>query len=240
MTSVPRGPADRPMSPHLTVWRWHVTMLASILVRISGGALAVGALFVVMALMFIGGASGSTAGGIKVNTFAVLIIAIISTVKGEPSATAFGRRIKHAIVYRALAVLILGLGPVDWRGEIRRLPAEAVRALGTSPQEQAVQATVAASGLSLPVVVHERSQRDTRSNAVVHGLGPTRRMVIDDTRLARPVDEVVAVVAHELAHQQLRDVERAVLASAILMGLLAVAVRWGWTDPTARRAMGLD
>ena len=37
----------RPLSPHLQVWRWHVTMLASILVRISGGALAVGAVFVV-------------------------------------------------------------------------------------------------------------------------------------------------------------------------------------------------
>jgi trk system potassium uptake protein TrkH len=74
------------------------------------GALVESTLFVVMALMFIGGASGSTAGGIKVNTLAVLVIAIISTVKGEPSATAFGRRIKHAIVYRALAVLILALG----------------------------------------------------------------------------------------------------------------------------------
>lgn len=74
------------------------------------GALVESTLFVVMALMFIGGASGSTAGGIKVNTFAVLVIAIISTVKGEPSATAFGRRIKHAIVYRALAVLLLAMG----------------------------------------------------------------------------------------------------------------------------------
>ena len=73
-------------------------------------ALVESTLFVVMALMFIGGASGSTAGGIKVNTFAVLLIAIASTVRGEPSATAFGRRIKHAIVYRALAVLILAIG----------------------------------------------------------------------------------------------------------------------------------
>jgi trk system potassium uptake protein TrkH len=80
------------------------------------GALLESTLFVVMALMFIGGASGSTAGGIKVNTFAVLIIAIISTVKGEPSATAFGRRIKHAIVYRALAVLILAIGFVFLTG----------------------------------------------------------------------------------------------------------------------------
>jgi trk system potassium uptake protein TrkH len=74
------------------------------------GALAESTLFVVMALMFIGGASGSTAGGIKVTTFSVLLIAIVSTVKGEPSATAFGRRIKHEIVYRALAVTLLSIG----------------------------------------------------------------------------------------------------------------------------------
>jgi trk system potassium uptake protein len=66
-------------------------------------------LFVVMALMFIGGASGSTAGGIKVNTFSVLFVAIVSTVRGQPSAMAFGRRIQHAVVYRALAVALLAI-----------------------------------------------------------------------------------------------------------------------------------
>jgi len=39
-----RGPADRPMSPHLQVWRWHVTMATSILHRGTGMALYVGAL----------------------------------------------------------------------------------------------------------------------------------------------------------------------------------------------------
>jgi len=34
------------MSPHLQVWRWHVTMTTSILHRISGGALYVGGLIV--------------------------------------------------------------------------------------------------------------------------------------------------------------------------------------------------
>jgi trk system potassium uptake protein len=66
-------------------------------------------LFVVMALMFIGGASGSTAGGIKVTTFSVLLIAIVSTVRGDPSAQAFGRRIQHVVVYRALAVALLSI-----------------------------------------------------------------------------------------------------------------------------------
>jgi succinate dehydrogenase / fumarate reductase cytochrome b subunit len=41
-----RGPRDRPMSPHLQVWRWHVTMFTSILHRATGVALYVGLLAV--------------------------------------------------------------------------------------------------------------------------------------------------------------------------------------------------
>jgi len=71
------------------------------------GELAVASLFVVMGLMFIGGASGSTAGGIKVNTFAILLATIVSTARGRPSAEAFGRRVPHILIYRALSVALL-------------------------------------------------------------------------------------------------------------------------------------
>lgn len=37
----------RPMSPHLQVWRWHVTMTASILFRVTIGAISVAAALVV-------------------------------------------------------------------------------------------------------------------------------------------------------------------------------------------------
>ncbi len=72
------------------------------------GSLLVPSLFVVMGLMFVGGASGSTAGGIKVGTLGVLLVAIVSVGRGEPSAAVFGRRIPHGIVYRSLAVALLG------------------------------------------------------------------------------------------------------------------------------------
>lgn len=39
---------QRPMSPHLQVWRWHITMLASILHRATGVILALGAIGVVL------------------------------------------------------------------------------------------------------------------------------------------------------------------------------------------------
>ena len=66
-------------------------------------------LLILIPLMFIGGASGSTAGGIKVNTFSLLLIAIVSTARGLPSASAFGRRIPHIVVYRAIAVALLSI-----------------------------------------------------------------------------------------------------------------------------------
>jgi len=39
----PRGSEARPLSPHVSVWRWHITMAASILTRATGAALYGGA-----------------------------------------------------------------------------------------------------------------------------------------------------------------------------------------------------
>ena len=39
MTDASKTPRERPLSPHMTIWRWHITMLTSILHRTSGVAL---------------------------------------------------------------------------------------------------------------------------------------------------------------------------------------------------------
>ncbi len=44
MAEASEGPRARPMSPHLQVWRWHITMLTSILHRVTGVGLYFGAL----------------------------------------------------------------------------------------------------------------------------------------------------------------------------------------------------
>ncbi|WP_374468090.1 succinate dehydrogenase, cytochrome b556 subunit [Phenylobacterium sp.] len=44
MTDATRAPRERPLSPHLQVWRWHITMLTSILHRVTGVGLYLGAL----------------------------------------------------------------------------------------------------------------------------------------------------------------------------------------------------
>ena len=73
------------------------------------GGLRESTTIVVLALMFIGGASTSTASGIKIGTFMVTMIAVVSSLKGRPRAEAFGREIPEAVVLRAGAVVILGL-----------------------------------------------------------------------------------------------------------------------------------
>ena len=61
------------------------------------------------ALMFIGGGAGSVAGGIKVVTFAVIVAAVVSSLRGRSHAEAFGREIPQPQLHRALAVAALGV-----------------------------------------------------------------------------------------------------------------------------------
>ena len=60
--------------------------------------------FMVTSLMFVGGASASVAGGIKVNTLAVILVAVLSTIHGRANASAFGREISAEQVRRALVL----------------------------------------------------------------------------------------------------------------------------------------
>ena len=60
------------------------------------------------ALMFVGGGSASTAGGIKVTTLAVMVLAIIAEARGDRDVEAFGRRIPRESLRLAVAVAFVG------------------------------------------------------------------------------------------------------------------------------------
>jgi trk system potassium uptake protein TrkH len=66
-------------------------------------------LFLWVALMFVGGAAGSTAGGVKLATIGLVAVAVLSTVRGQPEPQVFGRRISTQLVFRAMAVIALFL-----------------------------------------------------------------------------------------------------------------------------------
>ena len=63
-------------------------------------------------LMFIGAGSAGTSGGIRVTTFAVLVLMVAAEARGLTTVNAFGRRIPATAQRQALTVTFIGLGAV--------------------------------------------------------------------------------------------------------------------------------
>lgn len=94
-----------------------------------------------ISLMFIGGSPGSTAGGIKTTTLAIVILLIVSVVRNRSDVECFKKRITKDNVNRALTVLAIGISLVfvvpfllsitEKGADFMMLLFEAVSALGT-------------------------------------------------------------------------------------------------------------
>lgn len=74
------------------------------------GLMRGGSICLIIILMLIGGSSGSTAGGMKTNTFAIMVSSAISVFKRKEDTNFFGRRIAQEAVQKASAILMLYLG----------------------------------------------------------------------------------------------------------------------------------
>lgn len=71
-----------------------------------------GGKFLTILLMFIGGSPGSTAGGFKTATFGIVLLTVISVLKGRDDVEAFGRRFSQSLVNRAFVILMIALSLV--------------------------------------------------------------------------------------------------------------------------------
>lgn len=76
------------------------------------GQVSDGTLLGTCVLMFIGGGSAGTAGGIKITTFVLLFWVILAEVRGERDVEVHGRRVDDRAVRQALTVALLGVGAV--------------------------------------------------------------------------------------------------------------------------------
>ncbi|MFD0318383.1 TrkH family potassium uptake protein [Streptomyces flavalbus] len=74
------------------------------------GAMTDATLLLTCMLMFVGGGSAGTAGGIKVSTFAVLGAAMVAEVRGEPNSGVLGRKLAPHVLRQALTVALAGVG----------------------------------------------------------------------------------------------------------------------------------
>jgi trk/ktr system potassium uptake protein len=113
-------------------------------------------------LMFIGGGSAGTAGGIKVTTFALLAYVIWAEVRGEADVTVFHRRIASPVIRQALTVALLGVAVVAvgtfamlilTPHTLDRLLFEAISAFGTAGLTSGLTPTLPASAQVVLIVL---------------------------------------------------------------------------------------
>lgn len=65
--------------------------------------------FLFIIFMFIGAGPASTGGGVKLTTFGVIILAVLTSVKGERDVVAFKNRISNDIVRKSLAIVTISI-----------------------------------------------------------------------------------------------------------------------------------
>jgi trk system potassium uptake protein len=65
--------------------------------------------FLTIILMFIGGSPGSTAGGIKTATAGILVMTVISVIRGREETEIYERRISKDIIYKGFTIALIGI-----------------------------------------------------------------------------------------------------------------------------------
>jgi trk system potassium uptake protein TrkH len=66
-------------------------------------------IYMIVLLMFVGASPGSTGGGIKTSTFAILLQSVTATLKGKSEVEFFERRVPVTTVVKSIAIFIISL-----------------------------------------------------------------------------------------------------------------------------------
>jgi Trk-type K+ transport system membrane component len=113
-------------------------------------------------LMFIGGGSAGTAGGIKVTTFVLLLFVIWAEVRGDTDVTVLDRRVESRVWRQALSVALLSVAAVVistllllqmTQISFDRVLFETVSAFATNGLSTGVTATLPTAGQLLLVIL---------------------------------------------------------------------------------------
>lgn len=137
-------------------------------------------------LMFIGGGSAGTAGGIKISTFAVLLLAIMAEARGDRDIEVFWRRIPPATVRLAIGVAILGAATVGLGTlallTLSNLPLdvilfEAISAFGTCGLSAGITSTLPEAAQYVLIVIMFAGRTGTMTLAAALAMRERRRVI---------------------------------------------------------------
>lgn len=118
--------------------------------------------FLMILLMFIGAAPGSTGGGIKITTFAILVTAVSARLRGKEDIVMFRHRIAKENVYRAVTMTLMSLMllviatmllSVTENADFLAVLFEAVSAFGTSGLSMGLTPELTTAGKVLVIIL---------------------------------------------------------------------------------------
>ena len=161
---------------------------------------------------------------------AVLVVVLMAFVARWPRSWPY----RMTLVGSVLAATVVLIHPLVLQPIL--LPTSPMPASETRDELEALLEEQGAGDLELHV--GDASLRTTRVNAMVVGIGPTERVVLYDTLLDLPGDQVQSVFAHELAHREHRDLLRGVLAVPTFLLPAMLLLRRVLTSSGVRRRTG--
>lgn len=86
-----------------------VTVRTAGFATVNIGLMTNASLFLMIVLMFIGASPGSTGGGIKTTTFAVILASVIDQIRGKEDTVLFYRAVPHTMLRRAFTIFFVSL-----------------------------------------------------------------------------------------------------------------------------------
>lgn len=158
------------------------------------GKLSESGTLLTMGLMFIGAAPGSAAGGIKISTFMVMVLALIAYIRGRDDVDVFHRRLEPAIVRRSFCstlyyflIVIAGVFVICLVQPLalRDVLFEALSAVGTVGLSTGI--TTSLSAVSRLVIILLMYSGRVGSLTVIIAVSETRKTV----PLHNPVEKII-------------------------------------------------
>lgn len=126
------------------------------------GATSAGAALVLLMLMFIGASPGSTGGGLRTTTVALLVLYVVANVRGVSRVDVLGRTIRRRTMHHAVVLLLVGLAlvvaatlllTVMEQARFLDLLFEVVSAFGTVGLSRGVTSDLSAGGKAVVVAM---------------------------------------------------------------------------------------
>jgi STE24 endopeptidase len=158
-------------------------------------------------------------GGIAVVVAAVCALIVWSLLRWSPAYW----WLAASLCFTAVLVCLVQIGPVVLLPAFSTLKPLRRPALGPRVAQLAERAGAGALG----VFEWQRGHQERKANAVLAGLGRTRRVLLSDTLLAEHSDdEIEVVIAHELGHHVHHDIWKAMALDATLIVLGFYLADW--------------